>query len=144
MRLSRLSGVVLAAAAAAAAPAWCQIEVSQTAAELNSKEEMSRKTASKPGGAAKGKLSDEAAAAVLKKKFEYCKKTGDCKSYLFEKEKRKKNKLIIEAEPADVSPGKPSPAPAPAAGRSREGAPSEGTMPAEPPEARGSLTGQAM
>lgn len=127
MRLTSLAGVVLAAAAAAA-PVRGQV-----------KEPPSKKAATSPGG----KLSDEAAAAaVLKKKFAYCKKTGDCKSYLIEKEKRKKIKPTAELKPASATPGKPSPAPP--AGRSRAGGPSDRTMPDEPAEARGSPAGRAM
>ncbi len=142
MRLPRLAGVVLAAAAAAA-PVWGQGEDLMPNEARSTKEANAKEPPSKAGGEAKGKPLDEAAAAALKKKFLLCKKTGDCKPYLLEKEKHKKDKPN-KMEPADVSPGKPPLPPAPAAGRSRGEAPLGGTLPGEPPEARGSWAGPAM
>lgn len=141
MRLFRLAGVVLAAAV----PSWGQV-VEHTPSEPRAPEEASfKKLPSKTGGATKSIPLDEdaAAAAVLKKKFLYCKKTGDCKPYLLEKEKYKQDKPN-KLEPVDVSPETPSLPPAPAAGRSRGAAPSGGAIPGVPREVQPSLAGDPM
>lgn len=137
MRLPRLAGVVLAAAA----PAWGQVSDLKTSEPRSPTEANSKELPSKPGGGAKGEPLDADAAAELKKKFISCKKTGDCKPYLLEKEKIKKKKPILDAEPAPA-PVKPS-AP-PAAGRPREDAPVAEAAAGAPPEVRAPSSAEAM
>lgn len=129
MRLPRLAGVVVAAAV----PAWGQVEDLKPSEPRSPKEASSEVSFSKPGGGAKSLPADDDAAA-LRKKFLLCKKTGDCKPYLLEKEKIRKVKPILDPAPAAPAPVKPS-APPPA-GRSREEAPAGEAAAAAPPEVR--------
>lgn len=84
---------------------------------------------------------DEAAARRLKEKFAACKKTGDCKPYLLEKEKaRKKNE---NTKPESDAPGKIPP-------EEREGGDpggkprGDGSVHVAPPEVEGPSGGRAM
>lgn len=124
MSLARLGAAVLLAAALVPVPGRSE------GGKGGDQEGTEKKLSNQSPDAAMKEVKSNAIDAMMKEKFLACKKSGDCKPYLLEKEKTKKNKENTSYFPSKLEvkprPGKPN---------------AEERSSAEPLDAQGALVG---